>query len=88
MLHPTKECKQSESKVHTGEIILDEVVEPELVEVEQEEFVEGVPDDGLEQEQEFFQNTEEYEGQWDNYPEADWEVTEEGYDDLSPFLLF
>ena len=88
MLHPTKECKQSESKVHTGEIILDEVVDPELVEIEQEEFVEGVPDDGPEQEQEFFQNTEEYEGQWDNYPEDNWEVTEEGNDDLSPFFLF
>ena len=88
MLHPTKECKQSESKVHTGEIILDEVVDPELVEIEQEEFVEGVPDDGLEQEQEFFQNTEEYEGQWDNYPEDNWEVTEEGNDDLSPFFLY
>ena len=58
-----------------------------MVEIEQEEFVEGVPDDGLEQEQEFFQNTEEYEGQWDNYPETDWDVTEEGNDDLSPFFL-
>ena len=74
--------------MHTGEVIIDEVVDPELVESEQEEFVEGVPDDGPEQEQEFFQNTEEYEGQWDNYPEDNWEVTEEGNDDLSPFFLF
>ena len=89
LLHPTKDCKQSESKVHTGELILDEVVEPELVEVEQEEVVEFVPDAGLEQDQELFQETEDYGEQWDNYPETDWEVTDEGYEDnLSPFLLF
>ena len=76
--------------MHTGELILDEVVEPELLEVEQEEVVEFVPDAVLEQDQELFQEIEGYEEQWDNYPEADWEVTEdEVYEDnLSPFLLF
>ena len=88
LLHPTKDCKQSESKVHTGEVIIDEVVDPELVEGEQEELVEGIPDEGLEQEQEFFQSNEEYDGQWDNYPEDNWEVNEEGNEDLSPFFLF
>ena len=61
LLHPTKDCKQTESKVHTGEPILDEVVEPELLEVEQEDVVEFVPDAGMEQDQEMFQETEGYE---------------------------
>ena len=74
--------------MHTGEVIIDEVIDPELVEGEQEELVEGIPDEGPEQEQEFFQSNEEYDGQWDNYPEDNWEVNEEGNEDLSPFFLF
>ena len=74
--------------MHTGEVIIDKVVDPELVEGEQEELVEGIPDEGPEQEQEFFQSNEEYDGQWDNSPENNWEVNEEGYEDLSPFFLF
>ena len=69
-------------------MIIDEVIEPELMEGEQEELVEDIPDEGPEQEQEFFQGNEEFDGQWDNYPEDNWEVNEEGIEDLSPFFLF
>ena len=88
LLHPTKDCKQSESKVNTGESILDEVIEPELMEGEQEELIEGIHDEEPEQDQEFLQSNEEFDGQWDNYPEDNWEVNEEGIEDLSPFFLF
>ena len=74
--------------MHTGEVVIDEVVDPELMEGEQEELVEDIPDEGPEQEQEFFQGNEEFDGQWDNYPEDNWEVNEEGIEDLSPFFLF
>ena len=87
LLHPTKDCKQSESKVNTGEVILDEVIEPELMEGEQE-LVEGIHDEEPEQEQEFMESNEVFDGQYDNYPEDAWEVNEEGMDELSPFFLF
>ena len=74
----------------TGELVLDEVVEPELLEAEQDGDVEFVPEAGVEQDHEMFQETEGYEEQWDNYPETDWEVAENDFyeDNLSPFLLF
>ena len=76
--------------MHTGELVLDEVVEPELLEAEQDGDVEFVPEAGVEQDHEMFQETEGYEEQWDNYPETDWEVAENDFyeDNLSPFLLF
>ena len=74
--------------MHTGEVIIDEVVDPELVEGEQEELVEVIPDEEPEQEQEFVESNEVFDGQYDNYPEDNWEVNEEGIEDLSPFFLF
>ena len=76
--------------MHTGELMLDEVVEPELLEAEQDGDVEFVPEAAVEQDQELFQETGDYEEQWDNFPEADWEVAENDFyeDNLSPFLLF
>ena len=87
LLHPTKDCKQSESKVNAGELILDEVIEPELMEGEQE-LVEGIHDEEPEQDQEFMESNEVFDGQYDNYPEDNWEVNEEGMEELSPFFLF
>tara|TARA_Y100001956_G_scaffold51711_1_gene50439 strand:+ start:163 stop:372 length:210 start_codon:yes stop_codon:yes gene_type:complete len=69
-------------------VIIDEVIEPELMEGEQEELVEGIPDEEPEQEQEFVESNEVFDGQYDNYPEDNWEVNEEGIEDLSPFFLF
>ena len=79
LLHPTKDCKQNETRVNTGELVLDEVVEPELLEAEQDGDVEFVPEAGVEQDHEMFQETEGYEEQWDNYPETDWEVAENDF---------
>ena len=87
LLHPTKDCKQSESKVNAGEVIIDEVIEPELMEGEQE-LVEGIHDEEPEQEQDFMENNEVFDGQYENYPEDTWEVNEEGMEELSPFFLF
>ena len=87
LLHPTKDCKQSESKVNAGEVIIDEMIEPELVEGEQE-LMEGIHDEEPEQEQDFMENNEVFDGQYENYPEDTWEVNEEGMEELSPFFLF
>ena len=57
LLHPTKDCKQNETRVHTGEVLLDEVVEPELLEAEQDGDGEFVPEAVVEQDQEMFQET-------------------------------
>ena len=51
-------------------------------------MVEGIPDEEPEQEQEFVESNEVFDGQYDNYPEDNWEVNEEGIEDLSPFFLF
>ena len=68
-------------------MIIDEVIEPELMEGEQE-LVEGIHDEEPEQEQDFMENNEVFEGQYENYPEDTWEVNEEGMEELSPFFLF
>ena len=53
LLHPTKDCKQNETRVHTGEVLLDEV----LLEAEQDGDGEFVPEAVVEQDQEMFQET-------------------------------
>merc|ERR1711923_487963 len=62
LLHSTKECKQAESRVHAGELVLDEVIEPEFVEGEQE-LVEGIHDEEPEQDQDFMESNEGFDGQ-------------------------
>ena len=91
LLHPTRDCKQNETRVHTGKVLLNEVDEPALLEGEQDGDVEFVPEAAVEQDQEMFQETGDYGEQWDDFPEADWEVAESDFyeeDNLSPFLLF
>ena len=71
--------------------MLNEVDEPDLLEGEQEGDVEFVPEAAVEQDQEVFQETGDYGEQWDDFPEADWEVGESDFyeeENLSPFLLF
>ena len=85
LLHPTKECKQAESRVHAGELVLDEVIEPEFVEGEQE--LVDVHDEGLEQEPEVMNSDEVFVDPYEHYPEDTWENGEE-MDELSPFFLF
>ena len=66
---------------------MDEVIEPELMEGEQE-LVETVHDEEPEQEQEFMESNEVFVDPYEYYPEDTWEVNEEGMDELSPFFLF
>ena len=66
---------------------MDEVIEPELMEGEQE-LVETVHDEEPEQEQEFMESNEVFVDPYEHYPEDTWEVNEEGMDELSPFFLF
>ena len=65
---------------------MDEVIEPELMEGEQE--LVDVHDEGPEQEQEFMESNEVFDDPYEHYPEDSWEVNEEGMDELSPFFLF
>ena len=66
---------------------MDEVIEPELLEDEQE-LVETVHNEEPEQEQEFMESNEVFEDPYEHYPEDTWEVNEEEMDELSPFFLF
>ena len=66
---------------------MDEVIEPELLEDEQE-LVETVHNEEPEQEQEFMDSNEVFVDPYEHYPEDTWEENEEGMDELSPFLLF
>ena len=66
---------------------MDEVIEPELMEGEQE-LVETVNDEEPEQEQEFMESNGVFVDPYEHYPEDTWEVNEEGMDELSPFFLF
>ena len=66
---------------------MDEVIEPELMEDEQE-LVETVHNEEPEQEQEFMESNEVFDDPYEQYPEDTWEVNEEGMDELSPFFLF
>ena len=66
---------------------MDEVIEPELMEGEQE-LMENVNDEEPEQEQAFVENNEAFVDPYEHYPEDTWEENEEGMDELSPFLLF
>ena len=83
LLHQTKECKQGESRVHAGELVLDEE-EPEFVEGEQELM--DVHDMEAEQEQEVMESNLVFDDAYEHYPEDTWENGEE--DELSPFFLF
>ena len=85
LLHATRECKQNESRVHAGELVLDEELEPELVDVEQE--VLEVQDVEAEQEQDVLESNLVYDEAYEQYPENTWE-NEEQLDELSPYFLF
>ena len=91
LLHRTSEGKQEETRVHTGEVLLERVDEPEILEGEQDGDVDFAPEAVVEQQQEMFQKAEYYGEQWGDVPEADWEVGEGDFyeeENLSPFLLF
>ena len=85
LLHATRECKQGESRVHAGELVMDEEIEPELVDVEQE--VLDVQDVEAEQEQDVLESNLVYDDAYEQHPENTWE-NEEQLDELSPYFLF
>ena len=85
LLHQTKECKKGESRVHAGELVLDQEIEPEFVEGEQELLDDH--DMEAEQEQEVMEGNLVYDDAYEQYPENTWENGEE-MDELSPFFLF
>ena len=78
--------------MQVGEVLLDGVDEPGILEGEQDGDIDFVPEAVMEQEQEMFQEAEYYGEQGDDFPEAEWDMGEgdcyEGEDNLSPFLLF
>ena len=85
LLHATRECKQGESRVHAGELVMDEELEPEFVDVEQEAL--DVQDVEAEQEQDVLESNLVYDDAYEQYPENTWE-NEEQLDELSPYFLF
>ena len=85
LLHATRECKQNESRVHAGELVMDEELEPEFVDVEQEAL--DVQDVEAEQEQDVLESNLVYDDAYEQYPENTWE-NEEQLDELSPYFLF
>ena len=90
-MHNTRDCKQDETRVHTGEVLLNEVDEPELLEGEQDGNVEFVPEAAVAQDQEMFHEAGDYVEQWDEVGEQWDEVGEDDFYDeenLSPFLLY
>ena len=78
--------------MHIGEVLLDGVEEPEILEGEQGGDIDFVPESVVEQEQEIFHEAGYYGEQGDEFSEAEWDMEEgdcyEGEENLSPFLLF
>ena len=85
LLHATRECKQNDPRVHAGELVMDEELEPEFVDVEQEAL--DVQDVEAEQEQDVLESNLVYDEAYEQYPENTWE-NEEQLDELSPYFLF
>ena len=85
LLHATRECKQGESRVHSGELVVDEEIEQELVEGEQELL--EVHDMESEQEKEVLEDNIVFDEAYEPYHEDAWDNGED-MDELSPFFLF